>query len=102
MICERFIKQNACEKVLFYKILISSSFKSVALKRFWENQICFVKALPFKKRNNFESISKLVLDRWRVKNGLDPPSSARAGDGQRWAGGRYEMIFPTIAESSRR
>ena len=61
MICERFFKQNACEKVLFYKILISSSFKSVALKRFWENQICFVKALPFKKRNNFESISKLLL-----------------------------------------
>jgi len=38
MNCERFIKQKACGNVLFYKVLIPSSFKGVALERLWENQ----------------------------------------------------------------
>ena len=42
MIYERIIKQNACEKVLGKPNL-------------------FAKGLPFKKRNDFKSISKLVL-----------------------------------------
>jgi len=50
--CERFIKQKDCEKVLFYKVLIPSSFKSVALKRLWENQICLQKLCLTKREMN--------------------------------------------------
>ena len=52
MIYRRFIKQKACEKVLFYKVLIPSSFKSVALKRLWENQICLPKLCLTKREMN--------------------------------------------------
>jgi len=48
------MKQKACEKVLFYKVLIPSSFKSVTLERLWENQfIC--ESFTFQREKWFQS-----------------------------------------------
>ena len=56
MIYERIIKQNACEKVLFYKILTCSSFQRCRFKKVLGKPNLFVKALP----NGFKSIFKQV------------------------------------------
>ena len=61
MICKQFIKQNACENVLFNKILSSSSFQKCCFEKVLGKPNLFAKGLPFKKRNDFKSISKLVL-----------------------------------------
>ena len=54
MIYRRFMKQKACEKVLFYKVLIPSTFKSVTLERLWENQfVC--ESFTFQKEKWFQS-----------------------------------------------
>ena len=50
--CKRFLHQKACERVLFYKVLIPSSFKSVTLKRLWENRICLRKLRLTKREMN--------------------------------------------------
>jgi len=49
MIYKRFIKQSVCEKALFYKILISPSFKRRRLENTLEIPFCFAKVLPFKR-----------------------------------------------------
>ena len=61
MNCERFVKQNVCEKILLFKILICSSFKRVTLKRFGENQICLRK-LYFSQR---EMISNRFVNKYQ-------------------------------------
>jgi len=60
MTYRQFIKQKACKKVLFYKVLIPSSFKSVALERLWENQfIC--ESFTFQKEKWFQSKTSIKI-----------------------------------------
>ena len=58
MNCEGFIKQNACEKNLLFKILISSRFKSVTLKMFWETKFALRKFYLSKEKH-------FVLENWK-------------------------------------
>ena len=66
MVCNGFIKNNSCKKILsatFSKKVCKtkmsfqkSSFKSVALKKGLWKQSLIAKALPFKMRNDFNLI----------------------------------------------
>ena len=50
---DAFELQKACEKVLFYKVFIPSSFKIVTLERLWENQfVC--ESFTYQRRNDFK------------------------------------------------
>ena len=60
MICKRFIKQSVCEKALFFKILISPSFKGCRLENALETPFLLCKSFTLQKRNDFKPISKQV------------------------------------------
>jgi len=60
MIYKRFIKQNDCERVSFYKLLTSSSFKGRCLENALETPLSLCKGFTLQKRNDFKPILKQV------------------------------------------
>jgi hypothetical protein len=60
MIYKQFIKQNYCERVLFYKLLTSSSFKACHFENASENPILLCKGFTLQKTLYFKPSSKQV------------------------------------------
>ena len=60
MIYKQFIKQNDCKRILFYKLLTSSSFKQCRLENALENPILLCKGFTLQKRLDFKPSSKQV------------------------------------------